>query len=460
MTAIRRSPMALLLGGGAIVLLATAGAWQIPLGAGARALAAGGALGLVGLLSFEPLVVRRAGRRLPDAVRGLLPALRAASRARLQRPVLLAGVVAVGGSVAVLADTVGVSGSGAGSVLGSRTGALLVLRTLLLAAATVVALGRLPRRRPAALALAGTGLLTFSLSSHAAATAADRPLAIGLDAVHLVAAAVWSGGVLALALGGLPAARDAGGRDARAVADLAGAVSHRFSVLAQLSLVIVLATGGYAALVRITSPRQLVATTWGTELTVKVALWVAVVVVTAFSALRVIPSLADRSAAATRRMAAAGELRSTARLELLLAGALVVVAALMSAAAQPSTPAAGAAGGVTGAGTPAAGVTGTASGSAGGYVADVTVRRSGTGAGVVTVFDIDLSTEGTLASAPSADAVLRGPDGVDRAVALELTGAGHWTSKPLPVPPGSYRMTARFERLGRQLRIPVTLRVP
>jgi hypothetical protein len=104
--------------------------------------------------------------------------------------------------------------------------------------------------------------------------------------------------------------------------------------------------------------------------------------------------------------------------------------------------------------------TASARGVASGFTAEVDVARYGGGAATATVFTVALSTEGTAASAPSADAVLRGVDGLDRRMDLVLTGEGHWRTERLAVAPGTYVLTARFNRLGNPLTIPVTIAVP
>ena len=102
-------------------------------------------------------------------------------------------------------------------------------------------------------------------------------------------------------------------------------------------------------------------------------------------------------------------------------------------------------------------------GRAEGYRVDVQVRRSGSGAGTATVFDLGVASEppDTGSADPgSGVGILRGPDGVDRAFALTPTIGGRWVSGPLSVPPGSYLLTARFDRSGRPASIPIDLTVP
>jgi hypothetical protein len=90
----------------------------------------------------------------------------------------------------------------------------------------------------------------------------------------------------------------------------------------------------------------------------------------------------------------------------------------------------------------------------------LTVQRAGTCAAAATVLTVDLTAEGTPATAPSAYGVGTGADGVQRTAALYLTAAGRWTSDRLALPPGSYRMVGVFARHGRSVSVPVTMRVP
>jgi copper transport protein len=471
----------------------TSGTGPSALGAIGRALAAGGALALVGLVGFPWVVVRPVRRRLtgrtPDGIPTEVETLIAG---RLPRRAAVCAGIGVLGTAIVLVDTAaGGSGRSVGelltdpgllvSSLESRTGALLVARIMLLAAAggallvptrtvPVDASGQAPAaagpgpQLAAALGFGTAGLLTFSLSSHAAAAATDRWLAISFDALHLLASALWIGGLLGLALVALPVARQLGSRDPAVAGEIAGTLSFGFSVVAQLAMVAVLTTGGYAALVQVSGLDDLGQTSWGTELTAKVALWITVLLIASFNAVAFIPKLADRAAGSTQRLAAAGDLRSAIRLELVLAAGLVVAAALMSATAQPAQ-VPGRSGGVasSSASNTAAARTTVGTGRAGGYRVEVQVKRSGSGAGTATVFDLGLSSEppdtGT-ADPGSGVGILRGPDGVDRAFALTSTTGGRWVSGLLSVSPGSYRLTARFDRSGRAASIPIDLTVP
>lgn len=99
----------------------------------------------------------------------------------------------------------------------------------------------------------------------------------------------------------------------------------------------------------------------------------------------------------------------------------------------------------------------TGRGSAKGYDATVRVVPADGGDSVI---DVDLSTESTPASAPTAQAALRGAAGDRRTIGLTIIGAGRWESSPLRLSPGIYLLTFRFDRVGGPLSIPVRIRVP
>jgi copper transport protein len=426
------------------------------LGGTGRALAAAGALSVAGLAAFPLLVLVPARRRLRRAEGSLDDD----TRRRLRRPVALAAVVAAAGTGAVMLDTAAGTGSSLAEVVtGTRTGWLLLARLVALAVtvAVLTAGGRLGARTRMGVALAGAAatLLTFSLASHAAAAPVDRPAALAFDFAHLVAAGVWTGGLLGLALAGLPAARAAGGRNHDLVADTAAALFRSFSVVAQVAMLGVLVTGLYPTVLQVTGLSDLGTTGWGLALTAKLALWASILLFAAANAFTFVPALAGRVGAAARRLAAVDQLRSAVRVELGLAGALIVVAALMSASPQPSQVRA-----VAAQQEQPASVSTRATGSFQGYDATVRAVRAGSGAQPPTAFDVALTTEDTPASAPRASATLTGPDGTRRRLALRVEGAGTWSSAGLPLAPGAYRLTTRFDRHDRTLTIPVDVEVP
>ena len=432
-----------------------------------RAASAGGALAVVGLAAFPWMMAsRRPGRRLSS------PGLQEALWAGVRRPILVATVIAVLGTIVGIVLTAATSaGVTVTSELGdwrdlsdfatgSRTGVLLLVRLLVLGVIGLLVL-RLTafRRRVSQVALCGLGaaaLLTFALSSHAAAASVDTWLAVGFYLLHLVAASVWAGGLLGLAFAGMPAARALSTGKAR-MADLSAELVERFSIAAQVVMLVVLASGGYMALVQIDALQELGGNTWGLALSMKLALWLTVLVLAAVTAVRTVPALARRAGAVQRRLVAGRDLDSGLRLELFLAVGLVSLAALLSATPPPGSLQQVSAVADT---VPEDLRTTSSRGGAAGYVARVKVFRSGTGAATTTVFRVELTAEGTLASAPSARGDLTYPDGVDRRLSLTLTGPGEWYSDRLAVPPGDYLFTARFQRAGEPVAVPVKVKVP
>jgi copper transport protein len=449
---------------------ATAATGPGPAEIAGRALAVAGALAAFGLAAFPLLVAGPATRRLER------PADRAALghvTARLATPVRVAVLASAAGTVLLLAATAAGAAAPAGAeplgpaaVLGrvaldTRPGRLLLARLALLGALFALAgrrgLAAGNRAGPplaAGLSLAALG--TFSLTGHAVAVAADAAVAVLLDWTHLAAAGLWTGGLLALATAGRAAAP--AGRSRRA-GDATAALTSGFSTVAQVAMVAVAATGAYAALVRVDALEDLGGTAWGTELAVKVALWLTVVPVATANALRLVPRISARVGRASQRRAASGELGTVVRLELALAAALLVVAAAMSASSPPATgrpPAPVAAAAPAG---PARLLTRSFAASGGRYRLQVTLQRAVDGPTPGSVLDLRLSSEGAPAAASRATVVLRGHGG-PRPVAVTERGEGRWLTGRLELEPGPYRLVARFTRSTGPFSIPVTVRVP
>ncbi|GAA3736936.1 copper resistance CopC/CopD family protein [Streptomyces tremellae] len=180
--------------------------------------------------------------------------------------------------------------SGLRDVLGTKEGAALVSRLLLLGAAAVfvaVLFGAYARRggegadraerRDLAFGLGAGGAAvsaglaaTWSLSEHAS-TGIQTGLAMPVDMVHLLAMACWLGGLAAL----LTALYRAPSVDAAAV--------RRFSALAFWSVAALVASGLYQAWRQIGTFSALASTSYGRLLMIKVGLVVVIVVIAYFS---------------------------------------------------------------------------------------------------------------------------------------------------------------------------------
>lgn len=331
--------------------ISSSGGVPTALGGIGRALGDIGLLALVGLTAFPWLVLRPAARQLPPEH---LDATRDRVRSRLWTGQLAAAGLAIVGALLLLVDSAAQSrGFAAGSVAGhlgdvgqlvtgTRPGHLLGARLLGLAAAVGLLLGARPGRRRttgaralAALALLPLALLTtVSLASHAAVASTHAALGVALDWTHLLAAGVWTGGLLALALAAMPAARELVHLDEQAAAGTAAAFTGAFARTAQLAMLTVLLTGAYPTLSNIHGPTQL-RTNWGVELAIKLALWVTVLLVAAFATFWTVPRMSARAASVSARLTACGDLASAVRIELALAAALVVVAAVLAGTALP-----------------------------------------------------------------------------------------------------------------------------
>lgn len=159
---------------------------------------------------------------------------------------------------------------------GSQFGVLLVAR-IVLAAVMLVLLAPWGESTPASgwrglvelLPVGGLLLLTFSLAGHAAVQA-EPALPVAADWLHLSAAALWPGGLAALALL-LPLQLAALPEDERA--PLLGRLFTRFAALATLSAALLTATGIYAARRQILSPADLWQSAYGLALLAKAVIF-------------------------------------------------------------------------------------------------------------------------------------------------------------------------------------------
>ncbi len=143
-----------------------------------------------------------------------------------------------------------------------------------------------PQRTWATL-LTGAALLTFSASSHAAA-ARGSGWAIVADLVHLIAAAVWAGGLLFLALLLLRIRR------LPAVPDPDGLIRllRRYSLSAQGAVFALALTGLFSSFVQLPTLRSLLSTTYGQVLLIKLGI-VAAIMALAFLNNRAVQQAAE-----------------------------------------------------------------------------------------------------------------------------------------------------------------------
>jgi copper transport protein len=215
---------------------------------------------------------------------------------RVRRLVLVGIAVSLGGDLLALvvqADNVRDGSSLAHALrttlFDSRYGRLWVARVALVLVYAAVLAGCAwwwPRRRKAmaalALVVAAALPLPFSLISHASAQQTGRTVAIAVDWFHLLGAAVWAGGLLALVGALLPTLRDLTPAGRRVV--LARGVP-RFSAVALTAWGVVGATGLYNAWLQVGNLTGLFHTAYGHTLIAKLALLVPILVLAAFNLL-------------------------------------------------------------------------------------------------------------------------------------------------------------------------------
>ena len=141
-----------------------------------------------------------------------------------------------------------------------------------------------------ALAIGGGILWTLSLTSHGAATTGIRAAALVSDFVHLIAAAVWVGALFHLFLAIPPVVRGLSPRQRR---DTVARLVPRFSLVAGLSVAVLLVTGTFNSWAQVTVPEAL-QTPYGQALILKVVLVGALLLFGALNLVWVRPGLARR----------------------------------------------------------------------------------------------------------------------------------------------------------------------
>jgi putative copper export protein len=275
----------------------------------ARGLALGCLLGAAGLVALLAWGVRQPPRRLERAA----VALAAGSVLFLGVDLLLWAQHA--------APAGGPDAGDLGAALASRSGRIGLVRVgLALLALWAVGLVR----RPAVAAVPAFAAIVLSAwTGHPAAL--SPAVAIPAKAVHLVAAALWLGGLLVLALG--PGAPPASAPNAGAPfrADAA-----RVSAVALWAVVAIAATGLVQLLLFLPSPADLVRSAYGLLSLGKMA---GLAVLAAFGArnrFRLMPRLGDGSSPAA--------LRSSVRAEAGVMALVIVLAALLAYVPPPTDP--------------------------------------------------------------------------------------------------------------------------
>lgn len=263
---------------------------------------------------------RRRGREEPQATPAPfdLPGAAAAATCAALQPVRVAWGIWLTASLLGYLDyaakttgttLVGALGGPVLTVLGTRYGTLLLTRMVLLAilGALLWAPAAGPWRWWGGALLAATALLTRSLTAHAAALP-QATVGLLLDWVHLLAAAVWVGGLAQLALA-VPAVQRR--LVERWRVQLLAAVIPRFSLVAGLSVAVLTLTGLVQAAWLAGAVEALWSTAYGLALTLKLVLLVPMLALAAFHFLRLSPRLREvarqGSAKALRGAAALSE---------------------------------------------------------------------------------------------------------------------------------------------------------
>jgi copper transport protein len=232
-------------------------------------------IGLAVLLAIGPLtlgVLVPAVREWPALADGLAQRLRVFAVMAVALA-LLGSVLALVTQAAAVAPDLGIPQATWAALTETRYGEVWRWRLLgLLAVSATVVIGLWGPERTShdALGLAtGAGLLvpvTFSLLSHAAAQPEGAGAAVAADALHLVAAAIWGGGVVLLAAVLLPALRSFANAPWR---DVLGVVIPRFSALGLAAWGILWLSGLYAAWLQVGSLEALTQTPYGQTLLLK-----------------------------------------------------------------------------------------------------------------------------------------------------------------------------------------------
>ena len=291
--------------------------FQSPLEPLVRWLVLLGGLALVGVMGFKLIVsgpVLR-GSACPGTGSRLDSVLRPALETASVRLVCAAFGVFLAGSVAqlVVQASVVFESSLLGTVVGplwdilfeTDWGGLWLWRMLLAIGSASVAVGAWRWRNDAlttsaAVGLGAGALLTISLTSHAAATIDVNTEAVINDFIHLIAAAVWVGGLFGLAEFVRLTLNLAGPADRRRILS---AVARRFSFVAGVSVFTIVLTGIYSAWAQVVVPAAL-DVPYGRALIVKVTVVCALLLIAAANLVWVRPRLraAEGAAAWLKRL--------------------------------------------------------------------------------------------------------------------------------------------------------------
>lgn len=202
-------------------------------------------------------------------------------------------------------------------------------------AALLIAVRKTARERPArlwpAVAALSAAIASFAWSGHGAATEGVAGLAhVISDAAHAVAAAVWLG-----ALGGFLLILS---RSEKAELDIAARALVRFATIGTATVIVLVVTGliNTAILVGVDGLSDLVISTWGQLLIVKLVLFLVMLGLAAHNRFALTPALSRAEDTAARDLAA-GRLRRSVGLEALAGMALLGMVAALGVQMPPGS---------------------------------------------------------------------------------------------------------------------------
>jgi copper transport protein len=190
-----------------------------------------------------------------------------------------------------------------------------------------------------ALAAGAAMALVPGLAGHAAETS-PRGLALVLDWVHVVGGSVWVGGLVGLLVVWLTLG------SGRRLAGLQ-VVVPRFSRVAFVSVLLVIGSGTWAAILHLPTVSSLWDTSYGRALIVKVALLGGAMLLASGNVLRTVPRIAAADGEPDRAGGAATLLRTLVSGEVFLVAAVIFAAGVLSSLAPPSKALAAAQNGTT-----------------------------------------------------------------------------------------------------------------
>lgn len=248
---------------------------------------------------------------------------------RLEQGAALLAVVAIGSFLLLAAATA--ETNAVAFVIGSRVGLILALRLLLAIGLLAAVLIPSMSREWTALLLGIGALLTISLLSHSAVPQSGTAGAIGtaisivFDALHLVATSVWIGALPTLLIGLIALRRT----DPGARRDLALQTVARFTRMATAAIIVLAATGTFAAFRHIGAIDELWSTIYGRALLIKLAIFGLLLLAGAYNRWRIAPQLGAATSGDTQLR----HLRGSVTTEILLGVVLLLSVGVLTAAA-------------------------------------------------------------------------------------------------------------------------------